>query len=231
MAIGAGLMTELFGTSFGAFNYVRQRVVDFITVRFLLVASIPTAVAGAYLANQIRPGALQVILGITLFVLAVIVLYYGTLKGKPPIPILPAESRNMTVIKARDRNIYSYKTCRRYIGVTLSGLGGFLTGLVSMGLPEITTQQLTLRCHIPSRVAVATAIFVLTVTVFFAAGVHALESEPAWYVVAWSIPGVIIGAQFGPRFAGRIPTHIAERVIATLFFAIGILVVATQFID
>jgi len=230
LAIGAGLMTELFGTGFGAFNYVRQRVVDFMTVRFLLAASIPAAVAGAYLANQIRPGVLQVILGITLFVLAVIVLYYGTLKGKPPTPVVP-ESRKMTKIEARDGNTYSYKTCRRYIGVTLSGIGGLLTGLVSVGLPEITTQQLTLRCDIPSRIAVATAIFVLTITVFFAAGVHALEAEPAWYVVVWSIPGVIIGAQIGPRVAGRIPTRIAERVIATLFLIIGILVIVMQIID
>jgi uncharacterized membrane protein YfcA len=28
-AIGAGLTTELFGTSFGTLNYVRQRVVDY----------------------------------------------------------------------------------------------------------------------------------------------------------------------------------------------------------
>ena len=142
LAIGAGLMTELFGTGFGAFNYVRQRVVDYMTVRFLLAASIPAAVAGAYLANQIRPGLLQVILGITLFVLAVIVLYYGTLKGKPPIPAAPDESRKMTIIKARDGNTYPYKTCGRYMGVTLSGIGGLLTGLVSVGLSEITTSNL-----------------------------------------------------------------------------------------
>jgi uncharacterized membrane protein YfcA len=231
LAIGAGLITELFGTSFGAFNYVRQRVVDFRTVRFLLAASIPAAIAGAFVANEISGGILQIVLGTTLFVLAVIVLYHSTQKGKSPIAVVPDESRKMTIIKARDGNTYSYRTCRRHIGMTLSAIGAFLTGLVSAGLPEITTQQLTMRCHIPSRIAVATAIFVVTVTVFFAAGVHALEAEPAWYVVAWSIPGVIIGAQIGPRLAGRIPTRIAERVIASLFLGIGILVIAMQLID
>jgi uncharacterized membrane protein YfcA len=68
---------------------------------------------------------------------------------------------------------------------------------IGAGLPEITTTQLMLRCHIPPRVAVATAIFVLTVTVFFAAGVHALSAEPAWHVVVWSITGVIIGLRSG----------------------------------
>jgi uncharacterized membrane protein YfcA len=102
---------------------------------------------------------------------------------------------------------------------------------MSAGLPEITTTQLMLRCHIPPRVAVATAIFVLTVTVFFAAGSHALVAEPAWHVVVWSIPGVIVGAQIGPRLAGKVPEHIAERVLATLFLAIGILVIVVQLLD
>lgn len=45
-AIGAGLMTELFGTIFGSLNYMRQRVIDFQTVRFLLMASVPAGIAG-----------------------------------------------------------------------------------------------------------------------------------------------------------------------------------------
>lgn len=119
-----------------------------------------------------------------------------------------------TVIQARDGNTYPYQTCNRFIKVPLAGIGALLTGLISAGLPEITTTQLMLRCHIPPRVAVATAIFVLTITVFFAAGVHALAAQPAWHVVIWSIPGVIIGAQIGPKVSGKVPAHIAERILA-----------------
>ena len=229
-AIGGGLITELFGTSFGAFNYVRQRVVDFKTVRFLLMTSIPAAVGGAFMAHRIDSGVLQIILGATLFVLAVITLYHAAQKTKVPDLSVQDEAKGMTIIRARDGTTYSYRTCKRYIGVTLAGIGGFLTGLMSAGLPEITTTQLMLRCRIPPRVAVATAIFVLTVTVFFAAGVHALAAQPAWYVVVWSIPGVIVGAQIGPRLTGIVPQHIAERVLAILFLAVGVLVIAVQFV-
>ena len=227
-AIGAGLITELFGTSFGSFNYVRQRVVDYKTVRFLLMASIPAAVAGALLANRIEAAILQIVFGVALAVLAIIVLYHSTQKGKPPTGRILDQARKTTLIRTRDGSIYEYRTCNRYIGVPLAGIGAFLTGLMSAGLPEITTTQLMLRCHIPPRVAVATAIFVLTVTVFFAAGVHALSAQPAWYVVMWSIPGVIIGAQIGPRLQGKVPAHIVERVLGTLFLAIGTLVVMVQ---
>lgn len=230
-AISGGLMTELFGTSFGTFNYVRQRVVDFLTVRFLLLASIPAAIAGGFLAHRIDAGMLQIVFGTVLAALAIIVLYYTTQKTKSPTGLILDSAHKMTVIRARDGSEYSYRTCNRPIGVSLAGIGAFLTGLMSAGLPEITTTQLMLRCHIPPRVAVATAIFVLTVTVFFAAGVHALSAEPAWHVVVWSIPGVIIGAQIGPRLEGKLPPNIAERVLAVMFLTIGILTITIRVLD
>jgi len=227
-AIGAGLMTELFGTSFGTLNYVRQRIVDYRTVRFLTVASVPAAVGGAFLSHRIEPGILQVVFGATLVLLAMVVLYHSTQKDKGPVGRVLERAARTTVIRARDGSVYSYRTCNRSIGVSLAGLGGLLTGLMSAGLPEITTTQLVLRCRIPYRVAVATAIFVLTVTVFFAAGVHALSAQPAWHVVVWSIPGVMIGAQVGPRLEGKVAGRAAERVLAGLFLAVGVLVVALQ---
>ncbi len=229
-AIGAGLITELFGTGFGAYNYTRQRVVDFKTVRVLVMASVPAAIAGAVLANRVDGAVLQVVFGVALFILAVIILYHSTQKDRPPIPV-GKQPEKVTVIQARDGITYSYRTCRRAVGAIPPGIGGFLTGLISAGLPEITTTQLILRCHIPQRVAVATAIVVLTITVFFAAFVHAIAAEPAWYVVVWSIPGVIIGAQIGPRLAGKVPERTAERILASLFLGIGILVIALQAVD
>ncbi|MEE8470612.1 MAG: sulfite exporter TauE/SafE family protein [Dehalococcoidia bacterium] len=227
-AIGAGLMTELFGTGFGTNSYVRQRVVDYRTVRFLLMASVPAGILGAILAHRTEPGVLQIIFGAALVLLAVVVLSHNSEKAKPPASATHEREGNTTVIRARDGNVYTYKDCRRSIGVSLAGLGGFLTGLISAGLPEITTTQLMLRCQIPPRVAVATAIFVLSVTVFFAAAVHALVAQPAWHVVIWSIPGVIIGAQIGPRLAGKVRPQTAERVLGLLFGAVGALVLTLQ---
>jgi uncharacterized membrane protein YfcA len=37
-----------------------------------------------------------------------------------------------------------------------------------------------------------------------------------------------VGAQIGPRLAGRVPEGISERVLAVLFLGIGALVIALQ---
>lgn len=228
-AIGAGLMTELFGTSFGTFNYVRQKVVDYRTAKFLLLATIPAAMLGAYLTHRINAGVLQIIFGIALIALAAIVIY-NSIKKKVPITHIGSEDDRVTVIHAKDGSEYSYKECNQVIGVFLAGIGALLTGLMSAGLPEITTTQLIIRCHVPARVAVATAIFVLTITILFAVGIHILGASPAWHVVIWSIPGVIIGAQIGPRLQGKVPSHISERILGALFVAVGILVIVVRLI-
>lgn len=220
-AIGAGLMTELFGTGFGTVNYIRQRVVDYTTARYLLLAAVPAGIAGALLANRIDASSLQVVFG-----LALVMVWVTSRRGnlEPRGRVFDRAPRS-TVICASDGQEYRYRVCNRVIGVSLAGLGAALTGLMSAGLPEITTTQLMLRCRIPARVAVATSIMVLTVTVFFAAGIHAVSGQPAWHVVVWSIPGVVVGAQLGPLLQGRVPPHVAERALAVVFMAVGALVI------
>jgi len=231
-AIGGGLMTELFGTFFGTMNYIRQKVVDFTTVKALLIVTIPFAMAGSGLALAIDAGALQAVFGVALIILAAFMLWTNLRRVETVVGATTASATgHVTVVQARDGREYRYVRPSRGISQALGSFGAFITGLMSSGLPEINTTQLVLRGRIPPRIAVGTSITILTVTVFFAAGIHAIAGEPAWHVVVWSIPGVITGAQIGPRIQGKIPAAIAERMLATVFVAVGILVIAVQIFD
>lgn len=62
-----------------------------------------------------------------------------------------------------------------------------------------------MRCRIPSRVTVATGVAVVAVTALAAGVTHAFEFiqngapvAPIIAVVAFTVPGVLIGAQLGP---------------------------------
>ena len=74
--------------------------------------------------------------------------------------------------------------------------------MISAGLPEIVTTLLMIRCRIPLRVAVTTSVFTLAIAATAGAAVHALSATPVWYVVAWSIPGVLVGGTVETR-AGK----------------------------
>ena len=134
------------------------------------------------------------------------------------------------MIRAKDGTVYEYPTCWRPPGVLMAAVGGGLTGMISAGLPEISTTQLVVRCNLPPRVAIATSIFTLAITALVGAAIHALSATPVWSVVGWSIPGVIIGSTVGSRVGKYVPSVIMEKALGVVFGAVGALVLALEFL-
>ena len=233
-AVGAGLLTELFGMGNGLRSYVKQDVVDYATAKYLLVGAVPAVVIGAFAAHYIDPRLLKLAFGAGLVLLGGFLLYY-----EPPEESVPGSSegaflkkknsgRGTTTITAADGEEFSYDTCWRPPGVALSTAGGFITGLISAGLPEIVTTQLIVRCRLPPRVAVATSVFVLAIAAAAGAAVHALTATPVWFVVAWSIPGVVIGGTVGTRVGKYVPSDLMEAGLGVVFAIVGVIVLATE---
>lgn len=235
-AIGAGLLTEVFGMGNGLRSYVKQRVVDFETAKWLLLGAVPAVVTGALVAHQVDPQILKAIFGVGLLVLGGFLVYY-----EPPEQSVPGEcegpylekkntGRGTTTIETADGETFTYDTCWRPPGLALSTIGAFVTGLISAGLPEIVTTQLVVRCRIPPRVAIGTSVFVLAIAAGAGALVHALTATPVWYVVGWSIPGVLVGGTVGSRVGKFVPSELMETGLGMIFGFVGLLVLAVEFV-
>lgn len=233
-AIGAGLLTEVFGMGNGLLNYVRQRVVDYATAKWLLLGAVPAVVSGAIAAHYVSTTLLKLAFGAGLLLLGGFLIYYD-----PPEAYEPGESegaylrrkntgRGETTIETADGETFTYDTCWRPPGVGLATAGGFITGLISAGLPEVTTTQLIVRCRLPPRVAVATSVFVLAIAAIAGAVVHALAATPVWYIIAWSVPGVLIGGTIGTRVGKYVPSEIMEPALGVVFALVGVVVLASE---
>jgi len=233
-AIGAGLLTEVFGMGNGLLNYVRQRVVDYATAKWLLLGAVPAVVVGAFAAHYVPTTLLKLAFGAGLLALGGFLVYYD-----PPEECVPGEresefleqqndGRGQTTIETRDGETFTYDTCWRLPGIGLATAGGFVTGLISAGLPEITTTQLIVRCRLPPRVAIATSVFVLAIAAIAGALVHALAATPVWYVIAWSVPGVLIGGTIGTRAGKHVPSEIMEPALGVVFAVVGVVVLASE---
>ncbi|MFB6243490.1 MAG: sulfite exporter TauE/SafE family protein [Halobaculum sp.] len=233
-AIGAGLLTEVFGMGNGLVNYVRQHVVDYQTAKWLLAGAVPAVVVGAFATHYVPTTILKLAFGAGLVLLGGFLTLYDSPEeaepGEREGEFLEAKNdgRGTTTVETTDGETFTYDTCWRLPGVGLATVGGFVTGLISAGLPELTTTQLIVRCRLPPRVAVATSVFVLGIAALAGAAVHALAATPVWYVVAWSIPGVLIGGTVGTRVGKYIPSELMERALGVVFFGVGVLVVATE---
>ncbi len=234
-AVGAGLLTEVFGMGNGLRSYVQSKLVDYATARWLLLGSIPTVVVGALVADRLPSTMLKAIFGGGLVVLGgFLVLVRSPEECEPgdrAVPLIDRRSagRGTTVISARDGRVYEYPTCWRAPGVMLAAVGGLFTGLISAGLPEISTTQLVIRCRVPPRVAVATSVFTLAIVALAGATIHALAASPPLHVVGWSIPGVLVGSTIGSRVGSYIPARLMEKGLGVLFGLVGVLVLVLEF--
>ena len=118
---------------------------------------------------------------------------------------------------------------RRALLGAATGVGAFLTGMVSVGIGEVVMPQLVKRNRIPVPVAAATSVLVVIVVVASASftQIASLVSEGGlgavpWNLVVYTVPGVIIGGQIGPRLQGKIGSRFMERAIGGLFGVIGL---------
>jgi len=238
-AISVALLTETFGFSSGFIGYFRKKLIDFQVARALIIFSVPAGISGALLSHLANPEHLKLGYGFLMLLLSVILLKgHGPEEretGQPTSGFWAkwldsthyyVENRQLT---DRTGATYKYQFHRPRKGAIPLGLGGFLTGLLSVGIGEIVMPLLIKRYRFPVPVAAATSILVVIITVMSASFTHistliaegGLSAVP-WNLVSYTIPAVIIGGQIGPRLQGRVSSQAMEKAIAVLFAFIGI---------
>lgn len=224
-AFGAALLIEVFGFASGLVGYGRRKLIDYKTASALLIVSIPFAIIGTIIKRELLdPGILNTVFGSILIILAIYV-YLNTQKEQqgPPTPSKNSPMRHLT---DKENNTYEYQICNQYQGRVMAGLGGASVGLISVGIGETTVTTLRVRCGVPMRIATGTSVFVVAVTVMFAAltdiALIGFESVP-WSLVLFTIPGVLIGGQIGPKIATKLSSETGEKILIVVFLFFGIL--------
>lgn len=235
VAIGIGLITEVFGFASGLYAYGRRRLIDYKLGVALLVVTVPAALVGSYFAGIIPADILKTILGVGLFVIAVSFLrepdHQEVALLDSAIQAEYGGENAQTVLVTSTGEEYRYTVCNRTQGRLISGIGGLFVGLISTGLGEMNGYFLLQRCRVPSRISAATSVFVVAVTVLFASSAHFVQFAReggdvlllVLSVVIFTVPGVILGGQLGTIVSGRISQRTMEISLGVLFILVGAL--------
>ena len=223
-AVTAALITQTFGFLSGYIGYYRRRLIDFnLALRILRVAA-PVGIIGALTAFLVPESILLAGYSILVAILAVVMW-----RNRPPSGAedFGLEGPPRKIIDSHGHE-YTYRAPR--LGVrsySLTAVGAFLTGMVSVGIGEVTISKLT-RKGLPIAVAAATSVLVVIVTVVFASTTLAAQlirgggwTAVPWDLLVYDIPGVLIGGQIGPRLQGKVAPHTMRRAIAVLFVVLG----------
>jgi len=235
VAIGTGLITEVFGFASGVFAYARKRLIDYRLGLALLMATIPMALLGTWVAGWIDPDILKVVLGVGLFAVALSFLRAPEHKDVKRMDATIEEEyggeKAETCLLTAEGEEIQYTVCNRTEGRLIAGIGGLFVGMISTGLGELNGYFLMQRCRVPSKVSVATSVFVVAITALAASGGHIVRFvhsggdtiNTVLSIVLFTVPGVILGAQLGSRVASRIPQRVLERGLGVLFILVAAL--------
>ncbi len=227
LAVGAGLVVEVFGFSSGVYAYVRRQLIDYRVGGMLLSATVPAAIAGVVIAHFADADLLKLILGMGLFAVAVSFLRAPDEETEAALNEMAHETPDEAetcLVTAEDEEI-CYTVCNTTEGRLISGIGGVFLGMVSSGLGEMNGYFLLQRCRVPSSVAVATSVFVVAITALIASAGHVIQVAQGGLtglatmgnLLLFTAPGVVIGAQLGPAVAERVPDRGMEIGLGGLF--------------
>ena len=143
----------------------------------------------------------------------------------------PDNQIGFTSLVTADGEEIRYKVCNRTEGMVATGVGALFVGLISTGLGEMNGYLLLQRCRVPSKVAVATSVFVVAITALTAASGHFARFiqfggdslNTVLSITLFTVPGVIIGGQLGSWVASRIPQRTLETGLGMLFLLVALL--------
>ena len=171
-AIGVALFTEVFGFSSGFVGYLRKRLIDFKSAVPFIVVGAPIGILGAILLNYMDDYE-EVLRGS--YALLMLILSYELIRHHDPVQDLHLEPEGDSVgaavvrptrtIIGRDGAEYTYQVPRQGKGAIATSIGGFLTGLLGVGIGEVVMPQLAKRNKVPIPVAAATSVFIVIVVV------------------------------------------------------------------
>lgn len=237
VAIGTGLITEVFGFGSGLVAYYRKRLIDYRLGGALLMVTVPMALAGTWIATMVDAGLLKAVLGVGLLAVAASFLRSPaaeTVKRLDDDIAAASREGSTRVLTTAEGEIINYTVCNRTEGRVIAGIGALFLGMVSTGLGEMNGYFLLKRCRVPSKVAVATSVLVVAVSALVASighvagflkeGGSALDTVMS--LVIFTVPGVVIGGQLGSLVASRISQHVLERALGILFLVVALLMLA-----
>jgi len=235
VAIGTGLITEVFGFASGVSAYIRKRLIDYNLGLALLVVTIPTAIIGTLIAGFMAPDFLKTILGMGLIIVALSFFRmpdsHDVLNMDTAINRDYGGSKAKRVIITLDKEEIRYTVCNKTEGRFIAGIGGLFVGLISTGLGELNGYFLMQRCRVPSKVSVATSVFIVAITVLAASIGHFIRFvqiggdtlNTVLSMLIFTVPGVVIGGQVGAAIAQKIPQKALERGLGILFIVVAVM--------
>ena len=215
------LFVVFFNATSGSLAYAKMRRIDYKTGWIFGLATLPGAILGIYLTNNVDRLVFDKIMG------AMLILIAGFLFLKPQTG---AYSRKSSAANSTHRSItdslnvnYQYDFSQK-LGVYLSFIVGMVSSFLGIGGGIIHVPAMISLLNFPTHIATATSHFMLALMAFAGTVVHLTNGtlQQGGHIALTIGAGVIIGAQIGAPFSNKVRGQTIVQALALALTMVGI---------
>ncbi|MFT4250158.1 MAG: sulfite exporter TauE/SafE family protein [Candidatus Woesearchaeota archaeon] len=216
-AIAVTLLIEIVGFSAALLSFIRQRLVAYRLAAQTLVNTVPAAVVGVIVSTLITTSTSVIIFSSVLLIMAVLIFH-------------PEHEVLYRFDDPSSGYVSSQFGLARSISIFSGTTSGLLAGLTGTGVGEVNNYVFLKKYRMPGDMAAATSMFIIAITALVVASSHlahlwftdsalVLSLKKFFFLGA---SGMLAGVLVASRFRASLPTHVRERYVASLLFALGI---------
>lgn len=205
----------------GSFAYARMKRIDVKSAINFGLATLPGAIAGAFLISYIPRNIFDMILGCLLIIISLFLLLNPHYKTETQVHKTNWVHRSLVDSKGEQYNYAFNQTT----GIILSFFVGFISSLLGIGGGIIHVPALTMLLNFPVHIATATSHSILAVMALAGTLVHIFQGNlnHNWGMMLSIGFGVVLGAQLG----AYVSHHVKQKVII-VSLAVALLLVGVR---
>ncbi|MEX2032792.1 MAG: sulfite exporter TauE/SafE family protein [Dehalococcoidia bacterium] len=222
--ITAMSLVMVFGNAVsGTIAYARQRRVDYWSGIRFAIATLPGAVAGAYVVQFIPRSTFNLVFASVLGVLGLyLLLSRGVATIRKPLHGWGVVHRQVTDSRG-DTFLYAY---RFPYGMGISAIVGFISSLLGIGGGIVHVPMMAVVLQFPVHIATATSQFVLGLMAVEAVATHFVSGTLQWdqtlLEAGLLMVGAVVGAQLGARVAHYVRGETIIRVLGVALLLVSL---------
>jgi uncharacterized membrane protein YfcA len=227
-AAGTSLTVVFLNAAAGSWSYAKQGRVDYRSGFYLAAATLPGAVAGAFMAKWFSGRVFSIVFAVFLLTMGSF-LVWKPVRGRQEKQIHRADGarddkrwwwmhRDITD-KSGHRYVWDYNLLT---GLILSFFVGFMSSILGIGGGIIHVPALIHLLFFSSHLAAATSHFILAMSALVGAGTHVALGDVLFGPAALMGIGVIPGAQLGALLAKKSRGAVTIRLLSIALFVVAI---------
>ncbi|MFN2744145.1 MULTISPECIES: sulfite exporter TauE/SafE family protein [Bacillus] len=216
IAVGTSLLVIIFTGLSSTIAYMKYKTVDYKSGLIFFIGSGPGSIAGAHVSKYFSADSFSLWFGMFMILISLSLMLKKKLKA--------ADREHAGIIRTfkddegRDYT-YSYHPLT---GIAIAFFVGFLGGLFGIGGGSLMVPAMMLLFLFPTRVAVATSMFIIFLSSVAGSVGHVISGHVDWLYALALIPGAWFGGQLGALINKKMQTKTIVVIMRFVLILIGL---------